>query len=61
MKNKSINKSIIKNQIKNLVDKINYHDDLYYKKNYQEISDQEYDQLRKDLIDLETKYPELGH
>tara|TARA_B100001989_G_scaffold62284_1_gene41945 strand:- start:4568 stop:6592 length:2025 start_codon:yes stop_codon:yes gene_type:complete len=58
MKNKSINKSIIKNQIKNLVDKINYHDDLYYKKNYQEISDQEYDQLRKNLIDLEKQFPE---
>ena len=58
MKNKSINKSIIKNQIKELVDKINYHDDLYYKKNYQEISDQEYDELRKNLIDLEKQFPE---
>ena len=52
------NKSIIKNKIKELVDKINYHDELYYKKNYQEISDQEYDELRKNLINLEKKYPQ---
>ena len=58
MKNKSTNNNTIKTKMKKLVDKINYHDDLYYKKNYQEISDQEYDELRKSLIDLELKYPE---
>ena len=44
--------------MRNLIEQINYHDDLYYKKNYQEISDQEYDQLRKDLINLEKQFPE---
>ena len=58
MINKLTNKSALKNKIKKLVDKINYHDDLYYKKNYQEISDEEYDELRKNLNDLEKKYPE---
>ena len=36
--------------MKKLIKQINYHDDLYYKKNYQEISDQEYDKLRNDLV-----------
>ena len=58
MKNKSTNNNTIKTKMKKLVDKINYHDDLYYKKNFQEISDKEYDELRRSLIDLELKYPE---
>ena len=58
MKNKSTDNNTIKTKMKKLVDKINYHDDLYYKKNYQEISDQEYDELRRSLTDLELKYPE---
>ena len=57
MKNKSKDK-IIKTKMRKLIELINYHDNLYYKKNYQVISDQEYDELRKDLINLELKYPE---
>ena len=56
MKNK-IKKIDIKTKMKTLVSKINYHDELYYKQNYQEISDQLYDELRKNLIELEKKYP----
>ena len=44
--------------MRKLIEQINYHDNLYYKKNYQVISDQEYDELRKDLVELELKYPE---
>ena len=58
MTNKSKDKIKTKIAMKKLIEQINYHDDLYYKKNYQEISDQEYDTLRKDLVELELKYPE---
>ena len=44
--------STIKNIILHLVKEINYHDDLYYNKNYQEIADQDYDKLRKKLTYL---------
>ena len=45
--------------IQSLTDEINYHNDLYYKKNRTEISDFEFDQLLKKLEKLEEKYPEL--
>ena len=51
-------KSDVKIKIIELTKRINYHDELYYKKNYQEISDEEYDKLRKDLTKLEKIYPE---
>ncbi len=50
---------VILDKIKELVIKINYHDHLYYNENKQKISDTEYDALRKDLENLETKYPHL--
>ena len=56
-KNNSLEK--IKSDILNLIEKINYYDDLYYNKNYQEINDQEYDSLREQLLVLEKNYPEL--
>ena len=46
-------------KIKSLIDKINYHDQLYYNKNIQEISDFEYDLLRENLKELEKKNPHL--
>ena len=58
MKNKSKEKIEVKKKMRKLIKQINYHDNLYYKRNYQVISDQEYDELRKDLINLELKYPE---
>ena len=42
-------KRLVKKVMHELIKKINYHDELYYKKNYQEISDEEYDKLRKKL------------
>ena len=45
--------------IEDLIYKIKYLDDLYYNKNYQEISDEEYDKLRKELAKLEKKFPSL--
>ena len=50
---------VILDEIKELVSKINYHDNLYYNENKQKISDTEYDALRKDLENLETQYPHL--
>jgi DNA ligase (NAD+) len=46
-------------QIQQLIDQVNYHNDLYYQKNKSEISDFDFDQLLKKLIDLENQFPEL--
>jgi DNA ligase (NAD+) len=46
-------------QIQTLTDKINYHNNLYYQQNKSEISDFEFDQLLQQLINLESKFPEL--
>ncbi len=59
MSNIESNHDDLKNKIKVLVQKINYHDHLYYNKNTQEISDYDYDLLRKELEVLEKKYPSL--
>jgi DNA ligase (NAD+) len=48
-----------KKHIEELVDQINYHNNLYYQKNKSEISDYEFDQLLKKLDDLENEFPEL--
>jgi len=48
-----------KKQIQELIDKINYHNDLYYQKNKSEISDFEFDQLLEKLNQLEKEFPEL--
>jgi DNA ligase (NAD+) len=42
-----------------LVNGLNSHDRAYYQDLAPEISDAEYDQLRRELIDLETAHPEL--
>ena len=54
-----ISKIDAKKKISELVEQINYHDELYYKKNYQEISDEEYDKLRRELLELEKNFPEI--
>jgi DNA ligase (NAD+) len=46
-------------QIQQITDQVNHHNDLYYQKNKSEISDFEFDQLLKRLIDLENQFPEL--
>jgi DNA ligase (NAD+) len=38
---------------------LRHHDALYYKDDAPEISDADYDSLRRELIELETRYPEL--
>ncbi len=45
-------------EIKELREKIAYHSDLYYKKNQPEISDYEFDQLVRQLQNLERQYPQ---
>jgi DNA ligase (NAD+) len=42
-----------------LRDQINHHNRLYYQEARQEISDQEFDALLRELRELEEKYPEL--
>ena len=51
-------KRLVKKAMYELIEKINYHDELYYKKNYQEISDEEYDKLREQLLKLEKQFPD---
>lgn len=48
----------IKNKIKKLIELIRRHDYLYYVLSQPEISDKEYDNLMKQLRELEEKYPE---
>lgn len=48
-----------KKVIQELVDQVNYHNELYYQKNKSEISDFDFDQLLKTLVDLETQFPNL--
>ena len=52
MNDSSKTDKVILDEIKELVTKINYHDQLYYNENKQKISDTEYDALRKDLENL---------
>lgn len=47
-----------KEKIQQLTDQINYHNHLYYNQNKSEISDFEFDQLLRSLIDLENQFPE---
>ena len=45
--------------IKELSEKVDYHNHLYYQKSKTEISDVEFDQLLQRLINLENQFPEL--
>ena len=46
-------------RIAQLSREINHHNTLYYQESKTEISDFEFDQLLEELIDLETKFPDL--
>lgn len=46
-------------RIDELVSLLNHHNHQYYQKNGSEISDREFDRLLQELIELETKHPEL--
>jgi len=48
-----------KQRIEQLRREVLHHNELYFAKAKPEISDQEYDRLMRELIDLETAYPDL--
>ena len=50
----------IQNRISNLRKTLNYHNHRYYVLNQPEITDFEYDQLMKELIELENEHPEYA-
>lgn len=52
-------KDTVKIRIEKLKEVINHHRYLYHVKDQQEISDSALDSLKKELFDLEQKYPEL--
>ena len=47
-------------QVEALREEIRRHDDLYYQHAKPEVSDQDYDALLRQLVDLETAHPELA-
>src|ERR1700744_5660394 len=51
--------SSIRQRIEKLRDDLHRHNQLYYVQAQPEISDQEYDRLMRELIDLEKEHPEL--
>lgn len=50
----------IRQRIEQLREEIRRHDQRYYRDADPEISDQEYDRLKKELADLEARYPDLA-
>jgi DNA ligase (NAD+) len=48
-----------KKRIAKLIEELEYHRHLYYVLDTQEISDTAYDYLEKELLDLETQFPDL--
>ena len=46
-------------KIKDIIDKINYHNDLYYNKDNPEISDAEYDRLTAEFKKIQKNLPGL--
>ncbi len=50
-----------KDRVDELIDKINYYNDLYYQQDVSEISDYQFDQLLEELQQLEEQYPELKY
>ena len=52
-------KTDIKKLLKSLRKDEEYHSDLYYNKNTNEISDYEYDKLKRKILEIEEKYPEF--
>ncbi len=46
-------------KVRELTEKVNYHNELYYQKHQSEISDAEFDQLLRQLEEIEKQFPEL--
>ena len=55
----AMKKNEIKKLLKSLRAEEEYHSDLYYNKNTNEISDYEYDKLKRKILEIEEKYPEF--
>ena len=51
-----MNKNLIKKEYKKKIELFNYYNQQYYNKNSSEISDSEFDTLKKKIIELEKKY-----
>tara|TARA_B100000003_G_C10899018_1_gene358440 strand:+ start:525 stop:1442 length:918 start_codon:yes stop_codon:yes gene_type:complete len=51
-----MNKDLIKKDYKKKIKEFNHYNRKYYNENTSEISDSEFDTLKKDIIDLEKKY-----
>ncbi len=54
-----MNKDLIKKNYKTKIKSLNYFNKKYYNDNISEITDSEYDALKKDIIELENKYKYL--
>lgn len=55
-----MDKLIAEKRIKELVELINYHNELYYNRDNPEIDDFEYDKLMRELENLEQEFPEFA-
>ena len=54
-----MNKNLIKNNYKKKIDLYNYYNKKYYDENISEIPDSDFDQLKKDIIELEKQFKYL--
>ena len=52
-------KKFILNDYKKKVKELKFHNNLYFNKDLPKISDSEYDELKKQIVDIERKYPFL--
>jgi DNA ligase (NAD+) len=57
--NKSMDRAEAEKKIAELRDEVRKHDQLYYEDSAPLITDREYDRLYKQLVDLETQFPDL--
>ena len=51
-----MNKNLIKKKYKEKIKSLNYYNKKYYDENISEITDSEFDTLKKDIIELENQY-----
>ncbi len=49
-----------KKRVADLRKQVAHHDELYYRRAQPEISDRDYDRLKRELSDLETQFPQLA-
>ena len=56
-----MNNELVKNKYKQKLNELIKHNQLYFEKNRPKISDNEYDKLKKEILDLEKKFKFLNH